>query len=109
MADIVTGLMLGATLINAAKNLWELTLKLDGDRKEERSYRYQGNLDLDKVPKLLLLDVRAMIDEAYCAADFSWRADDGFDLTFHLEGHCVDCDDVKRVCHSNDDFAVVFC
>jgi len=49
MADIVTGLMLGATLINAAKNLWELTLKLDGDRKEERSYRYQGNLDLDKV------------------------------------------------------------
>lgn len=49
MADIVTGLMIGATLVNAAKNLWELTLKLDGNREEKQSYRYRGNLDLDKV------------------------------------------------------------
>lgn len=37
--DIVTTVIVGATLINAAKNLWELVLMTQDDPARERKYK----------------------------------------------------------------------
>ena len=45
---LVEAVLIGATVINAAKNLWELTFMLGDDPAKERTYKYQGNYDFNK-------------------------------------------------------------
>lgn len=43
--DLLTGSIIAANIINAAKNLWELTFAIDDDPAKERTYRIRSNFD----------------------------------------------------------------
>ncbi len=46
--DILTGTLVAATLINMARNLWELTFAIEDDPANERRYRYKSKHDFRK-------------------------------------------------------------
>ncbi len=55
--DLLTGSIIAANIINAAKNLWELTFAIDDDPAKERTYRikssYEDNADNERTRGLL--------------------------------------------------------